>query len=185
MSDQSKLGLGKIITTPQERDAIHVAVAPITAGMDLSPGEHVNAKGIACIMSENIGVVDPFLKSPVKKGERFWLFLYPGTITSLRHEWIHPSFAQNGHAVDSTSEKWLRDFADSVGADYEWMMAVAATHCIKEEEGKYHYPDYLIEGGRWEGQGTPDEFWTHYFNVTGKKPPESEYGNPGIFSCSC
>lgn len=41
MSDQSKLGLGQIITSQQERDAIHIAVAPVTAAEKLNPGDHV------------------------------------------------------------------------------------------------------------------------------------------------
>lgn len=35
------LGLGKIITTPQQRDAIHVAVAPVVANSELKPGQRV------------------------------------------------------------------------------------------------------------------------------------------------
>lgn len=41
MSDQSKLGIGQIIATEQFRDAIHVAVAPVVAGEQLHPGDHV------------------------------------------------------------------------------------------------------------------------------------------------
>lgn len=90
------LGLGKLITTEQHRDAIHIAVAPVTAAAHLQPGQHVglDAKGEACALKvQPIGIVDPFLQGAVAKGQRFWLFLYPGSITSLRHEWTHPAFA--------------------------------------------------------------------------------------------
>jgi len=104
MSDIQKLGLGQIITTEQERDAIHIAIAPVTAARRLHPGDHVGlddeGKADDLCGSENyIGVVDPYLKKPVNRGERVWLFLYPGTITGLRHVWTHPAFAAAAAAV--------------------------------------------------------------------------------------
>jgi hypothetical protein len=36
--------------------------------------------------------VDPFLADPVQPGQMFWLFLYPQTITGLRHVWEHLAF---------------------------------------------------------------------------------------------
>jgi hypothetical protein len=88
--------LGKIIEGEARRDAIHVAVAPVVAGEDLEPGYHVslNKEGEAVSSSGKglLGIVDPYLVSRVKKGERFWLCLYPNTVTSLRHVWTHPAF---------------------------------------------------------------------------------------------
>src|SRR5271165_1998507 len=87
--------LGKLITTEQERDAIHIAVCPVTAGKDLKPGEHIGLIGDDFVVGpsvNNIGVVDPFLTEDVKVGQCFYMFLYPGTITGLRHEWTHPMF---------------------------------------------------------------------------------------------
>jgi hypothetical protein len=83
--------------TPGEharRDAVHVAVAPVVAAAHLLPGQHVGvlADGRAGADEEPIGVVDPFLTEAVRPGQRFWLLLYPGTITSLRHVWTHPAF---------------------------------------------------------------------------------------------
>lgn len=76
------LNLGRVITDPgAARDAVHVAVVPVTATRELRPGEHLAS-----------GVVDPYLTRPVRPGERYWLFLYPGTVTSLRHVWTHPDF---------------------------------------------------------------------------------------------
>lgn len=95
-----EIKLGEIITGPCSRDAIHIAVAPVFAGEDLAPGEHagLDVNGHAKVDRPQIGVVDPFLRSPVKKGQRFHLFLYPNTVTSLRHEWTHPAFTDQEKA---------------------------------------------------------------------------------------
>jgi hypothetical protein len=95
--------IGEVCSLDAKRDAIHVAVAPAFAGEELKPGEHVwlsTAYGSSTIAYSHVpaekqplvGIVDPFLKSPLKKGQRFWLFMYPGSITSLRHVWTHPAF---------------------------------------------------------------------------------------------
>jgi len=87
------IGVGKLIEGEAERDAIHIAVVPVTAGTKLYPGQHVGLiRGKADIGTTSLGIVDPYLKSPVYDGQKFWLFLYPGTITSLRHMWTHPHF---------------------------------------------------------------------------------------------
>lgn len=187
------LKIGQIITEEQSRDAIHVAVVPVTAAQDLLPGQHVsliNPENLEVgYCQPTLGVVDPFLKQPVRKGERFWLFLYPGSITSLRHEWTHPKFPVSQPQVPVTdtqigiksakeeSEKWLRSFADEVDADYDEMISVAKTHF--DGPG---FREYLCEGDKWMGQSTPDEFWTHFAIVTGMNPAGM---GGGIFSCSC
>ena len=86
--------LGRVITGTAERDAIHIAVAPVIAGERLSPGFHVCMIGDEAFAAgrDLVGIVDPFLLVDVEPGQRFWLYLYPGSITSLRHEWTHPAF---------------------------------------------------------------------------------------------
>lgn len=119
MSDQSKLGLGQIITTEQHKDAVHIAVAPVVAAQRFSPGERVglDEQGRAIKAGYSIGVVDPFLQEFVDVGERFWLYLYPGSITSLRHEWSHPAFQEAPKPTaqiegdKEASEAWLREYA--------------------------------------------------------------------------
>lgn len=86
------LGIGKIIETEQHRDAVHMAIVPVVAHDHLSPGQHVGVKEGHSCSADPIGIVDPFLWSTVQARDKFWLFLYPGSITSLRHEWTHPAF---------------------------------------------------------------------------------------------
>jgi hypothetical protein len=87
--------LGKLIDGDERRDAVHIAVAPVEAAQRLTPGQHVGLSddGRAIASGVPIGVVDPFLTTAVEPGQRFWLFMYPNTITSLRHVWTHPAFA--------------------------------------------------------------------------------------------
>ena len=97
--------LGQLIEDgDRRRDAIHIAVAPVTAAQRLAPGQHVGLvqEGNLELVGpceHAIGVVDPFLAEEVERGQRFWLFLYPGTITGLRHVWTHPAFTKAAAAV--------------------------------------------------------------------------------------
>lgn len=177
--------IGKLHESHHERDAIHIAVMPVVAAEALKPGQHIGFTEHGHRVTTKpaggyklIGIVDPFLPKGVKEGDRFWMMLYPNTITSLKHLWTHPDISNDGRGTASASEKWLRDFSDSVDADYNEMMHVAASHCDPHNR----WGDYLIEGGKWEGQSTPKEFWTHFAAVTGKTPKD---GPTGIFSCSC
>ena len=168
------LKLGEIIQEDRHRDAIHVAIAPVIAAARLSPGQHIGiVDGGVGPTDKNIGIVDPFLRQQVSRGQRFWMFLYPNTITSLRHEWTHPAF-YGETLVASMSEAWLRNFAEEeAGISYRELMDGAAAYL--------RHGDYLCEGGRWEGFYVPDELWDHYEAVTGVKP--STRGS--FFSCSC
>lgn len=96
------LGLGKLIPegSVQERDCIHIAVVPVVAGSMLRPGQKVGvmrASDGRYITGTNtevvgvVGVIDPYLAVPVLTGQRCWLYLNPGSITSLRHDWTHPA----------------------------------------------------------------------------------------------
>lgn len=90
--------LGQLIVDgDRRRDAIHIAVAPVMAVDRLTPGQHVGLVEEGDLervglCDRNIGIVDPFLGAAVEPGQRFWLFLYPGTVTGLRHIWTHPAF---------------------------------------------------------------------------------------------
>ena len=180
MSDLTNIG--HLITTDQERDAIHVAVAPVVAGMTLYRGESIglNSEGKAFTSHgdiKGIGIVDPFLKTDVAPGQKFWMFLYPNTIMSLRHDWTHPAFKKTESKNNSASETWLRAFAarSDVDLDYDELMWAAKDFLRKG--------DYLCDGGRWESFDFPDDFWIHYENVTGIKVPEDK--RRSFFSCSC
>ena len=132
-----------------------------------------------------IGIVDPFLASPVKPKQRFWMFLYPNTITSLRHHWVHPDFSeapQTSSAPENTSvtdacKRWVAEFAASMGYTYDHLMDAARNFAkygeyTMDNSESYRDADY----SQWE------KFWNQYEAITGETV-EDHSGT--IFSCSC
>lgn len=106
-----KTELGHLLTGTEGRDAIHVAVTPMEAAEMLKPGQRVcviDGKGYPCqswVTNRRTfhGVVDPYLEDAVLTGQRFYLCLPPGTVTSLRHVWTHPDFPTRGVVNESRS----------------------------------------------------------------------------------
>lgn len=188
MSDTVKLGWRQDATN-DKRDAVHVAIAPVTALEDLSPGQHVGlGDGGISANAEHIGIVDPFLTGRVTKGDRVYLMLYPNTVTSLRHEWTHPSFSL---ATDkAASEKWLREFCRTADCpDYESVIAAATNQPLENYSPEYYSEAYQNDGeylhfnGRDAHSEIPPEFWDHVEKVSGTKIPAHRRATS--FSCSC
>lgn len=92
--------LGQLCVGNEGRDAVHIAIVPVRAECPIRPASHVWLTEIggartSALGSRNeatIGVADPYLTETIETGEWFYLFLYPGTVTSLRHVWTHPAF---------------------------------------------------------------------------------------------
>lgn len=173
--------MGHLIPEGTQRDAVHIAVAPVVSDSDLmlAPGqpitfartsdtEHV----IATYMAGNpIGIVDPYLKTFVRKGDRFLMFLMPMSTTSLRHQWTHPAFGEEIPLKLTTlieSEAWLRRWADDHDVGYEELLCAgdASRHTGLQLNNTLEVPDNV---------------WDHVEVVTGRKVKHRhEY-----FSCSC
>ncbi len=96
--------LGTIHTSPQFRDAIHLAVEPVICAQELSPGDdvvieggmaynHVPGTNVRISKGGGMGIIDPFIKADViEPGQPVWFLLYPRQVHSLRHVWTHPAF---------------------------------------------------------------------------------------------
>ncbi len=170
------------------RDAVHVAVVAVRAEQDLAPGEHVGKDGT---VDNPLGIVDPFLTHEVKRGQRFWLYLYPRTITGLSHKWTHPAFDVEADAKKALeSERWLREFVRTADCpDYNTLINAAVGDHHKNDAGDGGYTmsrledEYLFFGGSDAHGPIPPEFWDHVENVTGRKIPRE--GRAKYFSCSC
>lgn len=186
--------LGTIIDDNQKRDAIHLAVEPVIAGEFLNPGAHIKViDGIAykTTIGDGLGIVDPFLHIPVKKGQRFWFVMYPGRVHSLRHVWSHPEFpdvAGTPTPNKTESELWLRRFCE--GSDcpnYETVMKLVNEGTLPSTDKKYYknggeYTEEHLHFAGIDAHGEiPPEFWIHAEVVLGRK---LKY-HPQYFSCSC
>ena len=116
MSENVKVG--HFLKGTEHRDAIHVALIPVVAGENLNPGQHVGVieHGSKAVISDKpVGIVDPFLKMPVPAGEIVYLFLYPQTVTGMRHHWFHPEFDITDKPISKEEEiaaakKWIQDY---------------------------------------------------------------------------
>jgi len=174
--------IGTILAEEGHRDAIHVATLCVEAKVKLNPGQDC---GITGTTDNPVGIVDPFLKHPVEVGQKFWLCIYPRTVTSLRHVWGHPKIPHDGVGrvtLDQVqddeakmSEEWIKNYADRIGVGYHILMTGA--------DDKIRYDDYLVQGGTLEGVSTDPEFWKHYEIVRGVTVDEDKKEN--FFSCSC
>lgn len=180
----SDIKVGVLLKGAEGRDAIHIAIAPVTAGEALKPGDRCVLQGADTVVrthAEGIGIVDPFLGDAVRPGERFYLWLNPYTITSLRHEWVHPSFPQP-ETARSGSERWLRDLAERLDVTYRTLLDGAA-RAIESRRSGSQWPEYLVGSTGMEGEQTPPDFWQHYEIVTGETVEEDVREN--FFSCAC
>jgi hypothetical protein len=178
MSKSHEPVLGEKLYGTHYRDAVHIAIIPVIAGESLATGQPVELYeegGNTVVGSLNkhvLGIVDPFIIGGVKRGEQFYLWLTPRTITSLRHVWTHPEFPE-----EVKVEKNLRE------ASTQWLETFA-----ERKQLTIHQLLHALENNGYVGRNEdatgeiPDEVWEHYENATGKRPPANA---PSWFSCSC
>lgn len=187
--------LGTILTQEEQRDAIHIAIAPVVAAQNLLPGQHIGlleSGSASSVVSQLLGIVDPFLKSMVKPGERFWMFLYPNTIRGLRHHWTHPAFDGQAEKEDGITQKagtiskpdhvayskeWIKEHAEDLGLSYDAIIRDADDWLVNRE---YHVQR---DRTQWRDLFNATEFWHHYEVVTGKVVSAAAKEN--MYCCSC
>lgn len=187
--------LGQLVDASTERDAIHVAIAPVQASQNLMPGWHVGIgpDGKAGPSGKHIGIVDPFLGGTVSEGQWFYLCLYPQTVTGMRHHWSHPAFGTVAKIPEpevaeplpepdepDDPKEWIAKFADGIRQDYDDLMGDA--------EGWIRHGDYTYDNSESYKSprfGTWDEFWKKYEAVTGTELPEVDWGHGSPYTCSC
>lgn len=180
--------VGKILEGIHYRDAIHVAIAPVVAGVTLHPGQHVGMKfdvAVPAAPGKELGIVDPYLRDAVRPGEQFWLFLYPNTIQSLRHHWEHPAFraAEVAKLRDEiklmAAQDWMEDLAREVRMAPDELMDQLRE--VVQNTGH----DYIHLGfDTPDMAGNTERIWECYELITGEKIEEGRK-KLTIFFCAC
>ena len=171
--------LGRLADSRAEKDAVHVAIAPVVCShVKVHPGEPLKVVAGGAVDKagdgEWDGIVDPFLTMLVEPGERFYLVLKPGSITSLRHDWEHPAFTDT---TEKEEMDWCRGFAADLGVGFDTLWDGAGYHAEDD--------DYYVNTGEVEVYGSSEDwkkFWEIFCRRTGKKKPQYE---GGFFSCAC
>ena len=168
---------------PEGRDAIHVAIVPVTLAQILRPGDHVGLVPGSQdeVMAEgptvpSVGIIDPYVRAAsLPVGTRTWLFLYPQTITGLSHVWTHPAFpavtAPATGVNKELAERLLHRFADNAG----WTFDEAVDNLTEYADNGYAHYDLS------SGLGIEPEVWDALEVYTGKKAKH----RTDYFSCAC
>lgn len=174
--------LGSVPNRVGERDAVHVAVVAMEASEQLRPGQYVNFMGdsqyptaIPCTSKDAVGIVDPFSTQMMEAGHAVWVCLFPGSVTGMKHYWLHPKFIGNN--------------------DVPVIVNVVAEICGKTvtallEDMKYHadcnYDDWQMDNSeRYKGviEAQWEEVWKYVGSIHELKP--SKYGRSSPYTCSC
>ena len=193
---ENKPILGELLKGEEERDAIHIAILPATAGDYIAPGERIYVKpdGWATRTGERNAIADPFLSHQIYPGQKFYALLFPYTIESLRHEWVHKDFPkpENTAPISSSnpaiqgSINWMTDLANEYASyqydnrhdlsPYEWLMKEADSIVNGDES-------YIVFNVDCHGDIDPQEFWRHYQTI--RRVIVALDTAEDIFTCSC
>lgn len=177
--------IGEILEDNQNRDAIHIAIAPIQAAERLRPGQRVGIDDGKASPNADlvVGIIDPFLTTPVNPGQWCYLFLFPGTITNMWHEWEHPELpAATPRVVPgdrAASEAWLRAYVERTCPYYENSATALDLFIDNVEDSNIHYSGCGLHG-RDECEDL-DDLFRHLSVYLGRTVVPDGFS----FTCSC
>jgi len=189
--------VGKILVGEHHKDAIHIPVMPVFAdeiivpGAKLAKSENPKKQGFrvktAFHPSDAIGICDPYLRTSTRIDDQFLMFLFPGTVTNLRHDWTHPNIKlPNAPKAESTkrsrdySKKWLQDLAKWAEIDFMFLMQAMKESHEKEDMVDLRDHNHATDMFRMMGEEKQETMWFHFENYTGIEVDTYAY-----FRCSC
>jgi hypothetical protein len=181
MAINKQITLGRKPEEVGVKDAIHVAIVSCRAGEYLTSSEKVTLNEHREAVApqggaKHIGIVDPFLKGSLAKGDTFWMVMIPKQDQVVRHVWEHAlDFSAPERAIQEC--EYLAPYAKQLGITYSELM---------------HAADVLVNDGetpKYEGTITETDtlesvlddmydFWSEWSDETGY-----EFENIGSMCC--
>lgn len=162
--------LGKAPLDLGVKDAIHIAIASVRAGSYLNPGDPVKinefGEGVKSSKKDSVGVVDPFLKGGIQRGQNFWILLSQTEIPNVQHVWEHPECSFEPPTRESVYNKWIQGIADDLGISYQELMDAARNFINSDEQDKLKINKTQEEIEEIESDGYYD-FWSEWVEETG------------------
>ncbi len=132
-----------LATKPTElgqKDAIHVAIVSVRAGKSMAPGQHFTMKdgeAVPANPKDSVGVVSPFLRSNVMRGDSFWGLLKMDEIESVKHVWDHPQFSFEAPKTEPSRNKYIESYSKEFGVTYEELMEACSKYVNDEQQSEY------------------------------------------------
>ena len=179
----SDVKLGELLNGGESRDAIHVAIIQVIANSNLKPGQLVgligSSKEIVGESNKPIGIIDPFLKDIVQRGQKCYMLLYPNTVTGMKHHWEHPSFVEHVTNEKSNHDKSiqiLKYAAEQGGMSYKFLLDSMTSYA------EHGYRCHMGENEEYSGITGWNDIWEAWSKITGLKVPDDAWCP---FTCSC
>jgi hypothetical protein len=116
--------LGKKPQELGDRDAIHVAIAAVRAAHVLTPGQTVTLNEFKEAVGDpkGQGIVDPFRKGLIQRGDPFWMLLNQDQVPNVQHHWEHPVLDFGTPTRPAQRNSHLESAAKELGVSYEILM---------------------------------------------------------------
>lgn len=132
-----------LATKPTElgmKDAIHVAIVSVRAGESMAPGQHFtmqDGEAVPANPKDSVGVVSPFLRSNVMRGDAFWGLLKMDEIESVKHVWDHPQFSFEVPKTEPSRNKYIESYSEEFGVTYEELMEACSKYVNEDTQSEY------------------------------------------------
>jgi hypothetical protein len=173
--------LGRTPTALGMKDALHVAVVSLRAAYNLSVGSRIslNEHGEAVCNGDEkdtFGIVNPYRKTDVVRGEWFWCMMDFGDIPKVKHVWDHPTVSFEPPTREVELNETLNSYAKDLGITYQQLMDITA-----KVVDSWEAQPYPKDGTKTEEEVDAVEMWDFWYEW--QEETDYEFENQGSACC--